>query len=335
MYPNEDPTKQMQLMMNLSLLSSLNQKVQNEKLFTNAMPIYPQIIPQQSIIQPIQKDYNLLTQLSFQSLTNEQQNNTIFSYQNINEKNNPIKTSDTYYYSPVYYMTQKPYTTMNYYINPLLNSLNCQCELLGKKTARNKIIINNENRNYFFDDNNIKNDNYVNNIKILNNDCECNKRVFRHHSAPIFKMNENNHNNGIMFETHLLKTNIDKEGEKKFKCNHPNCDLSYRTKKQLVSHHGKMDIECQRDTIHLLKLISNAKKSILKLFKNNKINIQEYKKIKQKYENIIKNVSITEYAQMICGNQFQDIIISTSEIPNSTFIDLQERLKDLDFNKNI
>ena len=96
-----------------------------------------------------------------------------------------------------------------------------------------------------------------------------------------------------------------------------------------------MDIECQRDTIHLLKLISNAKKSILKLFKNNKINIQEYKKIKQKYENIIKNVSITEYAQMICGNQLQDIIISTSEIPEFSFTDLQQRIEDLNFNNNI
>ena len=56
MYPNnQNLEKECKLMMNLSLLSSLNQKVQNEKLFTNAMPIYPQIIPLQSIIQPIQK----------------------------------------------------------------------------------------------------------------------------------------------------------------------------------------------------------------------------------------------------------------------------------------
>ena len=332
MNPNIDPSKQMQLMMNLSLLSSLNEKVQNEKLFTNSIPIFPQIIPQQTIIQPIQEDENLFAQLSYQPLINEQSNNTIFSYQNISDQNNPIKTSDTYYYSTGYY---KPYTTMNYYINPLLNNLNCQCEILGKKTARNKIIINNENRNYFFDDNNIKNDNYVNNIKILNNDCECNKRVFKHYSAPVFKMNENNHNNPIMFETHLLRTNIDKDCEKKFKCKHPNCDLCYRTKKQLVSHHGKMDIECQRDTICLLKLIANAKKTILKLYKNNKLSNQKYKQVKQKYENLIKNVSITEYAQMICGNQLQDIIISTSEIPEFSFTDLQQRIEDLNFNNNI
>ena len=96
MNPNLDPTKQMQLMMNLSLLSSLNEKVQNEKLFTNSIPIFPQIIPQQTIIQPIQEDENLFAQLSYQPLINEQSNNTIFSYQNISDQNNPIKTSDTY-----------------------------------------------------------------------------------------------------------------------------------------------------------------------------------------------------------------------------------------------
>ena len=80
-----------------------------------------------------------------------------------------------------------------------------------------------------------------------------------------------------------------------------------------------MDIECQRDTVWILKLIAKAKKEILKLIKNNILNNQKYKKIKQKYENLIKNVSITEYAQMICGNQFQDIIISTSEIPEFYF----------------
>jgi hypothetical protein len=329
MNPNLDPTKQMQLMMNLSLLSSLNEKVQNEKLFTNSIPIFPQIIPQQTIIQPIQEDENLFAQLSYQPLINEQSNNTIFSYQNISDQNNPIKTSDTYYYSTGYY---KPYTTMNYYINPLLNNLNCQCELLGKKTARNKIIINNENRNYFFDDNNIKNDNYVNNIKILNNDCECNKRVFKHYSAPIFKMNENNHNNSVMFETHLLKTNIDKDYEKKYKCKHPNCDLCYRTKKQLVSHHGKMDIECQRDTVCILELISNAKKLILNLNDNNKLSNQSFNHVIEKYENLIKNVSITDYAQMICGNKFNDIIISTQGIQNFNFNNFKEQIQKLNSN---
>jgi hypothetical protein len=96
-----------------------------------------------------------------------------------------------------------------------------------------------------------------------------------------------------------------------------------------------MDIECQRDTICLLKLIANAKKTILKLYKNNKLSNQKYKQIKQKYENLIKNVSITEYAQMICGNKFQDIIISTSEIPEFSFTDLQQRIEDLNFNNNI
>ena len=71
------------------------------------------------------------------------------------------------------------------------------------------------------------------------------------------------------------------------------------------------------------------------MYKNNKLSDPKYKQVKQKYENLIKNVSITEYAQMICGNQFQDIIISTSEIPEFSFTDLQQRIEDLNFNNNI
>ena len=335
----EDSQKQIQLMMNLSLLSSLNQKVQNIQPYTNIIPLFPQIIPQQQIINQINpnKDQNLITQLSYNSMINEP-HNTIFSYNNINENNNnPIKTSDTYYCSPGFYITQKPFTTMNYYVNPLVNNnLNVnQFELLGKKIARNKIIINNEKK-FNNDDSGIYNKNLINNMRILNEDLDeynnneinNNKKNYKHHSAPLFKTNDNN----IMFETHLLKTHNDRESEKIYKCKHPNCDLCYRTKKQLVSHHGKMDIECQRDTICLLKLIANAKKCIIKLYKNNQLSNQKVKLIKQKYESLIKNVSISDYAQMICGYKFNDIIITSSEIQEFNFDDIQKKIEELNFN---
>ena len=90
----------------------------------------------------------------------------------------------------------------------------------------------------------------------------------------------------------------------------PGCDLTYKTKKQLISHHSKMDIECQRDTILCLKLIAYAKKIILNKIKKNILKKDNLKFIIEKYENVIKNIGLKEYAQMICGNNFQDIIIS-------------------------
>ena len=71
-----------------------------------------------------------------------------------------------------------------------------------------------------------------------------------------------------------------------------------------------MDIECQRDTILCLKLIAYAKKIILNKIKKNILKKDNLKFIIEKYENIIKNIGLKEYAQMICGNNFQDIIIS-------------------------
>ena len=97
--------------------------------------------------------------------------------------------------------------------------------------------------------------------------------------------------------------------EKKNKCPHCYCDLIYQTKKQLVSHHGRMNSECQKDTINLLTLISFTKKLILLLLNSNKLinNNEKINFIIQKYENLIKNISIIEYAQMICGNKFNNI----------------------------
>ena len=325
MYPNnQNLEKESKLMMNLSLLSSLNQKI-NLQTYQNIIPNFPQTIP-------YQQNQNL-TQLGFQSLLNEN-NNNMFYY---NNQICPIKNNDSFYFNNIYY--NKPYTTLSYYVNQDFNPN----EFLNKKTSRNKIIINEEGKSYnnIMNNNKIHNDkiynnNFLNNIKILNkdfyninNNINNNNNYCKYNTTLIFKMNDYNN---IMFETHFLKTDINKEKEKKYKCKHPKCELCYKTKKQLVSHHGKMDIECQRDTVCILKLISNAKKLILNLNNNNKLSNQSFNHVIEKYENLIKNVSITDYAQMICGNKFKDIIISTQEIQNFNFNNFKEQIQKLNFN---
>ena len=314
----QNTSKQLQSMINFPFFSLFNQKNQNTQSYTNIIPIFPNLNPQQQSIinNPILENQNLI-------LNKE---NSYLTFNNINE-NNPIKINDIYHFNNGYYFI-KPFTTMNYYVNPLINNnLNlCQFDLLEKKTQRNKIIINNKGEKINnFDNENYTNNNFINNIKILNNknfiDLEEENDKF-YNTSVSFKMNDSN--NGIMFETHLLKS-YNTKMEKKYKCKHPHCDLCYKTKKQLVSHHGKMDIECQRDTVWILKLIAKAKKEILKLIKNNILNNQKVKKVIHKYENLIKKVSVSDYAQMICGNKFHDIIISTTEINNFPFYDFQKR----------
>ena len=71
-----------------------------------------------------------------------------------------------------------------------------------------------------------------------------------------------------------------------------------------------MNCECQKDTINLLTLISLTKKIILLLLNSNKLNNNNNNKINfiiKKYENLMQNISIIEYAQMICGNKFNNI----------------------------
>ena len=240
--------KQIQLMMNLQLLSSLNAK-----------PIYqPQVT-----LYPIMPDYiyPMNTQLSYQTMVSP--HSTLMSYQET-----PI-TNDTSYRFMSY---PKSYTTMSYHLqpNPMGISLNEGNDFIGKKTTRNTIIINDEEG-----------------INV------------KHHSAPIKIMNNKN-----MFETHLLKKQIEeREDDKKFKCGHNGCDLAYRTKKQRVAHHGKMDQECQKDTIALLRQIALVKEAFEEMCRNDKVDEKDKMRIKEKYEKLMKEISLDEYAAMICGSK--------------------------------
>ena len=86
-------------------------------------------------------------------------------------------------------------------------NLNEGNDFIGKKTTRNTIIINDEEG--------------VN---------------VKHHSAPIKMLSNKN-----MFETHLLKKQIEeREDDKQFKCGHNGCDLAfegYTIYGKIIIHH--------------------------------------------------------------------------------------------------
>lgn len=288
-------SKQMQLMMNLSLLSSLKSKP-----CIGPVPIYQPQIPMYPIIQPPHTlDYiypptinminpgepKILTQLSYHSIMSP--HSTLMSFPV--DDQTPVQTNDTsygYMGNNGYYIKgdQKSYTTMSYHLPPQ-QPMNQNEFYIGKKTMRNTIIINNETEKDEGDKNKDKEkEGYV-----------------KHHSAPITLLSNQN-NSKTMFETHLLKKQIEmNEEDKKYNCGHEGCDLSYKTKKQKVSHHGKMDPECQKDSINLLKNISSVKDILLSLYKKDKIKYKDIEGIKDKFEKIMRDISINEYAQMICG----------------------------------
>ena len=93
--------------------------------------------------------------------------------------------------------------------------------------------------------------------------------------------------------------------KKKIICSHNGCEATFKTKKQLVYHHYKMNPQCHNDTIYILKMI-NYLKTLLK--KNNKEN--NIKKFGELYRETMKNISLEEHIESLVGFNFEDEINS-------------------------
>lgn len=358
-YPS-NPNKQLQLMMNLSLLSSLKQK----------QPL-PQI-PQVTYVQPPPTSSNPLdylyrntstpaqpltvTQMSYHSIYSP--HSTILSY----KRDDNIDLNAHVAYTPHYYLhtsnpshyhhNHKSYTAMSYNLPhniyqqqqqqpfsyaqvPSLSLNETNTNYIGHKTTRNNVILSNttdnnmndlvlnankfsivgNNANTIINSNNSYNNSnknsllnlYLQDNVISNTHSLISKPIIKHHSAPIKVL----HTNSGVFETHSESNNNSDEhnegnssdSDKKYKCGHLTCDLTYKTKKQKVAHHAKMDLECQKDTINHLKLISELKNMILHLLmKKKKIkNDKTFQKLNQKFKQTMNDISLSEYAEMICG----------------------------------
>lgn len=139
-------------------------------------------------------------------------------------------------------------------------------QFLHFKTVRNTIIINNEEE--------LKENSTFLSLKDHRDECTIKPSTKR------------------LFNTYLLKLPIEqKVSDKIYQCGHDGCDLSYKTIKQKISHHWKMDVECQKDTTKIMKMILKAKKIIRILIKQKKIE-KENKELFQKYESIRKHHSL-------------------------------------------
>ena len=89
----------------------------------------------------------------------------------------------------------------------------------------------------------------------------------------------------------------------KTNCSHFGCETTFRTKKQALYHHYKMSRECHEDTINLIKMISETKKILLKNIKENKVLLENYSNL---YENSMKEISLSDYIDIITGFNITD-----------------------------
>ena len=145
-------------------------------------------------------------------------------------------------------------------------------------------LTNNKNTQSLFQDNNIalEENNYLNNVNYILN-----------------QENQFQNNN-----EELNKKEI-KETIKNY-CEHINCEQTFKTLKQKLNHHKKMEPKCRSDTINLIKSISELKKIILYLKTKNSVKVPI--SLIKKYEKILSSIPHREYAHLLSGlNFFSDV----------------------------
>jgi hypothetical protein len=217
--------------------------------------------------------------VNFENISNSR-NNSIMSFKNLNPFPEIHKTNESFYFNylqPIKHDTnefikQKRLSELSFYNNVLYNfdnPINSLTENVQKNITQGKII---------------KQETIFKKKNVRENENE--KKIVLFKTKKGKKLNNNLSNNNTI-------------GNKKlFYCKHNNCDGTFVTKKLLLSHHKKFNPECHSDTVYLFELIKRTKNII----KNGNYNNSE--RLKEKYNNIMKNVSLDEYAQLITGLKF-------------------------------
>ena len=93
--------------------------------------------------------------------------------------------------------------------------------------------------------------------------------------------------------------------KKVYQCEHSQCKLIFKTLKQKLSHHKKMSPECKVDSIELISLISKIKKILIKLKNEGKVLVSQ--SLVEKYEAIMRKISMRDYSQIFAGHLFEEI----------------------------
>lgn len=157
----------------------------------------------------------------------------------------------------------------------------------GENILNDLNIFPTENFTEFSDQN--KNNTIINNInKNLNPKQQYKKKIFH-----VYESNSNS--------SSISSQDNKDENTKKFKCEHPGCNIRFRTMKLKVNRHDINDEECKIDTVYILKLVSEVKKILNK--KNARKNKTKYNRLKNLYKKCIKCMPHKEYFINIVGDK--------------------------------
>ena len=95
---------------------------------------------------------------------------------------------------------------------------------------------------------------------------------------------------------------------KKQICEHPDCDLRFKTKKQKIMHHNKLENECKLSKVAMLRLIAKYKEIFLKLKRKHNAgdmdDNERFLKLKKTYDDVLSQSVDKEYLITFIGENF-------------------------------
>jgi hypothetical protein len=97
---------------------------------------------------------------------------------------------------------------------------------------------------------------------------------------------------------------------KQHTCGHPECNLRFKTHKQKIMHHNKLEPECKLQKAALIKLVANYKKiflSLVKDYNSDSYDTEKFLKLKRSYEKAEKSTIDKGYFENIVGDSFSNL----------------------------
>ena len=262
----------------------------------------------------IHNNNNNINNNLFYNINNNIDNNFIVNNNNVcNCSCNCLKCSQNILFNDQLF--KMPYE--DYFLNASLNYENSLSNL--NENGKNINLLNKNNQNFLFNNNNKNetNNNIFFNINldfdnkdINNKDIDgLNNKEEKDNNHIICK--ENNCNNSMIINNkiniNLSAKRIIKKRKKENKINqvilygHPQ-KITYKTMKQKLNIHKKLDLECRNDTILLIYGVAKLKKIVKKILLKKNIRDKIYfQRIQNLYKNSIQSLQHREYAQDITG----------------------------------
>jgi hypothetical protein len=113
------------------------------------------------------------------------------------------------------------------------------------------------------------------------------------------------------FLNHKKNGHVEENKNLKFSCEHQGCTLRFKTKKQKLSHHNKLELECKEEKNILIKLVSKFNKALFSLAKTSKLDLNEVEKLeeiedlKQTYEKTTLKLQDPDFFFFCVGDKLQ------------------------------